>query len=256
MTAVAAVDGELWHRYRETGDVEARHALLDQYLGLVYHAARRMAVHTGGQVELDDLVSAGTVGLVMALESFDPGRGLAFSTHAVPRIRGAILDDLRARDWVSRGVRTKRRKIQAAEAQLESVLGRRAAGREVAACLGVAPETYWGWRQSSESVHRSSLEAPVASQDGESHRHEEVIADPTCAAPLDDIVQREDIRAVVDALETLPEKERIVLSLSYLEEMTLRQIGEVLHLTECRISQIRKQALARLRTTLAASAVL
>src|SRR6185312_1853025 len=121
----------LWQRYRGTGDPAARAQLLDRYVGLVYHAAREIGARTP-MVEIDDLVSAGALGLVRALESFDLSRGLAFSTYAVRRIRGAILDDLRGRDWTPRSVRVKRRRIDAVAAELEGHLGRAPSPAELA----------------------------------------------------------------------------------------------------------------------------
>src|SRR5439155_26074594 len=126
---------------------EARAQLLERYLGLVHHVAREVGARTPA-VELGELVSAGTIGLVRALEGFDLSRGLAFSTYAVRRIRGAILDDLRSRDWTPRSVRVKSRRMAAATATLGAKLGRTAEPREIAAALGIDLGTYWDWRAS------------------------------------------------------------------------------------------------------------
>ena len=115
---------QLWQRYRESGDCEARSQLLDQYLGLVHHSARELAAKIPQSVELDDLVSAGTLGLIQAMEGFDPARGHVFSTYAMQRIRGAMLDDLRSRDWLPRTARSRARKLAAAIATLETQLER------------------------------------------------------------------------------------------------------------------------------------
>ena len=135
---------ELWQRYRETADPEARRELLELYIGLVHHVAREMSRRT--KVELDDLVSAGTFGLIRALDSFDLSRGLAFSTYAVRRIRGAILDDLRSQDWAPRAVRVKARRLQVATVALEARLGRSPRPEEVAEQLDIDITTYWRWR--------------------------------------------------------------------------------------------------------------
>jgi RNA polymerase sigma factor (sigma-70 family) len=145
-TSAASLTDALWQRYRGTGDPAARTQLLDRYLGLVHHVARQVAARVSDVVEVDDLVSAGTLGLVQALESFDLSRGLAFSTFAMRRIRGSILDELRSRDWVPRSVRAKGRQLATAVAQLESKLGRSPEPQEVAGVLSLDLETYWRWR--------------------------------------------------------------------------------------------------------------
>src|SRR5258705_12490231 len=136
----------LWARYRTNGDTAARAQLLDRYLGLVHHVARQIGVRTPA-VEVDELVSAGTLGLVRALDSFDLSRGLAFSTYAVQRIRGAILDDLRGRDWTPRSTRVKSRQLAGTVAELQVRLGREPGPREVAEALGVSLEAYWDLRR-------------------------------------------------------------------------------------------------------------
>lgn len=134
----------LWARYRSTGDPEARELLLNQYLGLVHYVAREMHRRIP-TLELGDMVGTGTMGLLRALESYDTSRSLAFSTYAVRRIRGAILDELRRSDWMPRSLRAKRRRLFAARAELEAKLGRPAAPGEIAQALGIELEMYWEW---------------------------------------------------------------------------------------------------------------
>lgn len=250
MSPLAPVTRSLWERYRRTGDPVVRNELLSQHLGLVQHIARRAAVRIGRQVELDDLVSAGTLGLVLALESFDPERGLAFSTYATPRIRGAILDDLRARDCVSRSVRSKRRKISEAVHSLEMQLGRSPASLEIATTLDISLDTYWQWEQDGEGAVQVSYEAASSDDVGRSAGLDEMLADQSLHDPQETVAHEEEIAAVKDAMAELTPKERTVLGLYYYEELTLRQIAEILHLTESRISQIRSGALKRLRKNL------
>lgn len=249
--AAASLTDALWDRYRNQGDAEARAQLLDRYLGLVHHVAREVAARAT-QVELDDLVGAGTIGLVKALESFDRERGLAFSTYAVRRIRGAILDDLRSRDWIPRSVRLKGRKLAAAVQELESRLGRAPEPREVAAALGIDLDTYFDWKHAVDGGVMVSFDGAGESGDRQAVALEETINDPEAPLPGDQLQQDEQVAGLRDAIASLPEKERIVLSLYYYEEMNLRQIAEVLHVTESRISQIRTQALRRLRERLQA----
>jgi len=240
----------LWDRYRANGDPQARSQLLDKYLGLVHHIARKQVVRTGGAVELDDLVSAGMLGLVLALDGFDPTRGLAFSTYATPRITGAILDELRGRDWVPRSVRSKRRKLDSAVEALSTVLGRAPQPEEVAAALEIDVEQYYRWREDVESAVMVSFDSTAMQGRGEPGSLTEMLGDPNQVQAVDTLTKEEEVEAVRDAIAELAKKERIVLALYYYEELTLKQIAEILHLTESRISQIRSQALRRLRVIL------
>lgn len=242
----------LWSHYRATGDADARTQLLEKYLGLVHHAAREIGARTPA-MEVGDLVSAGTLGLMRALETFDVSRGLAFSTYAMTRIRGSILDDLRARDWTPRSVRAKSRQHAAAVARLEGQLGRAPEPREVAGALGIDLSTYWSWQSAMASHAMVSIhESPAAADDGATF--EETLDDPDALLPgdaLEAVEQRELLRA---AIAELPEKERKVLALYFFEELTLKQIGEVLKLTESRVCQIRTQILRKLRARLSPAA--
>jgi RNA polymerase sigma factor FliA len=243
-------EASLWERYQQHGDLDARRQLLEQHLGLAHHIARQIAERVPEGVELDDLVSAGALGLVLALESFDPSRGLAFSTYATPRIRGAILDDLRKRDWVPRSVRSKSRRIAAAVGHLEAVLGREPEPAEVATAMGIDVSTYWKWQEDTENAVLVPLDGPLNTQDHESATLAETLGDQTAAKADIEVLYSEEVDSLRIAIAALPPKERTVLSLYYYEELNLRQIAEVLHLTESRISQIRTQALHRLQTML------
>ena len=238
----------LWARYRTNGDTAARAQLLDRYLGLVHHVARQIGARTPA-VEVDELVSAGTLGLVRALDSFDLSRGLAFSTYAVQRIRGAILDDLRSRDWTPRSVRAKNRKLLAATAELQGRLGRMPAPRELASALDIDLETYWKWRGAMEGNIMVSFDGAMPG-DRTAVTLEETIDDPEAPLPGQALAHAEEMQGLRQAITMLPEKERVVLTLYYYEELNLRQIAEILHVTESRISQVRTQALKRLRNRL------
>lgn len=240
----------LWQRYRSTGDPEARTLLLDRYLGLVHHVARQVAARVSDMVEVNDLVSAGTLGLVQALESFDLSRGLAFSTFAMRRIRGAILDELRSRDWVPRSVRAKGRQMAAVIASLESRLGRAPEPQEVAGALSLDMPTYWRWREEIDGAVLVSLEGSVTLDHTEAASLEETLPDRAARLPGEALGEQETVATLHFAMGLLPAKERTVLALYYYEELNLRQIAEVLHVTESRVSQIRTQALKRLRERL------
>ena len=232
----------LWRRYRADGDLDARRELLGRYLGLVHHAAREVAPRVRDAISLDELVSAGSIGLLQAMEGFDCERGLAFSTFAMRRIRGAILDDLRARDPLSRADRAHARRHEAALQELEQKLQRSPTQAEVARHLGVDDDTMHRWRERAATAGPVSLESDRAGGQ---------LADWIGDASAEEIhvsVELEERRATIrDALDTLPRRERLVLSRSYLEERTLREIAGELGVTESRVCQLRTQALARLR---------
>ena len=247
---MTAVTEELWDVYESTGDPVARAELLDRYLGLVHHVARQIAERVPDEVELDDLVSAGALGLVMALQSFDRSRGLVFSTYAMPRIRGAILDDLRARDWVPRSVRAKARRITQATNDLQGVLGRPPRDDEIAEAMELDHGTFRRWREEVDGAVLMPLDASIVPGEGESSTLEETLPDASARNQEKEVTHGEDLTRLRQAISELPQKERTILSLYYYEEMNLRQIAEVLHLTESRISQIRSKALKRLRSVL------
>lgn len=238
---------QLWDEY-EAGSEKARAALLDRFLGLVHHVARQISRGVPDEVELDDLVSAGTLGLVLALQSFDRSRGLAFSTYATPRIHGSILDDLRSRDWVPRSVRSKARRIAAAIGVLQTELRRVPRPEEIALVLGVDAKTFARWQEEVDGAVLMPLDASVVPGEQDAISFEETIADPKAKSPDFAVTQVENINLLKGAIASLPPKERSVLALYYYEELNLRQIAEVLHLTESRISQIRTSALSKLRS--------
>ena len=237
----------LWARYRRTGDPQARTQLLDRYLGLVHHSAHQLARRISRDVEIDDLIGAGTLGLVQSLEGFDPGRGLAFSTYAMPRIRGAMLDELRTRDWMPRSVRMRSRQLQGARAQLQHKLGRQPSPEELAGALGIDLPTYWRWQEEIDGRVVLQLDAGHDDSDERAPRLSESIADLSAEEPGDGLDDRETRDRLRDAFDRLGNRDRLVLTLYYYEELNLRQIGEVMHVSESRISQIRTRALKRLR---------
>ncbi len=227
----------------------AREAILRQHLGLVYHVAKQLARARATDVELDDLVSAGTLGLIDAFEHFDVSRGLAFSTFAAPRIRGAMLDELRRLDRVPRSVRRKGRQIDGAAMALARTLGREPDHAELADGLGIDVETLWQWQAERESVHVVSLDrAP----NGSDHTRGagEWLAGSTGEEVEQAITFAQEAAHLRDALLELPEQERTVLSLYYFEELKLNDIARILEVSESRVSQIRSKAIQRLRKKL------
>jgi len=237
----------LWEKYQQQRDDGTRSQLIAQYLGLVHHSAHELAKHVPKDLELDDLISAGTVGLVQALECFDPGRGLAFSTYAVPRIRGAMLDELRTWDWVPRSVRERSRRIEDANRQIQRRLGRMPEASEMAEALGVDEATYRKWMEESGAPVLMPLDSAARGQGGREVPLSELIPDPGNAHPSEILIREETMNQLRDAFSELPAKERLVLSLYYYQELTLKQIGQVLHITESRVSQLHARAIRRMR---------
>ncbi len=233
----------LWTRWREHNDLEARRELLGRYLGLVHHAAREVAPRVRDAVSLDELVSAGSLGLLQSMEGFDTSRGLAFSTFAMRRIRGAILDELRSRDPLSRSDRAQVRRMDSAMTELEQRLGRAPDTGEVASHLGVDGDTLARLRQ------RTAAAAGQVSIDGEPGGQglAERLGDDAGERLHDALFAGERAEAVRAALDRLPERERLVLSRAFFDERSLRDIAAELGVTESRICQLRAQALARLR---------
>ena len=200
-------------------------------------------------MELDDLWSAGTLGLIDAFEHFDVSRGLAFSTFAAPRIRGAILDELRRVDRVPRSVRSKARQIDGASKALSDSLGREPANGELAEGLGIDLTTLWRWQTEREATYTVSLDRSQHS--AEDRGTGEWLAGTTGDEIDDAITLSQEAEHLRDALMALPEQERTVLSLYYFEELKLNDIARVLEVSESRVSQIRSKAITRLRRRLA-----
>jgi RNA polymerase sigma factor for flagellar operon FliA len=245
-TSQKEITGALWRRYAARRDPETRDLLLEQHLGLVHHLAREIAQRSHHTLELEDLIGAGTVGLVQAVESFDPSRGLAFSSFAVPRIRGAILDELRSWDWVPRSVREKSRALKKTGERLRQQLGREPEAPEMAEALGVDQETYWRYLDETKDPVLLRLDSSPGTGCHDEPCLSELIPDRSSLSQDDALMAKERMRALLESFGTLSQRDRLILTLSYYEKLTLQQIGEVLHITESRVSQLRSRALKRL----------
>jgi len=230
------------------GDLDARDALLTENLSLVHHVARQLARNLAADADLDEMVSAGTIGLMSAVDSFDAARGLAFSTYAVTRIRGAILDELRRQDHVPRSVRRKTRDLGAAREALMHALGRTPDDAEVAGRLGVDVTTVWRWQADVDGAMHVSLDRATDDQDG--HRAPLSFLSASDEGADARVAREEEVRLLRDAIGRLKEQERTVLSLCYFEELRLHEIAAILGLTDSRVSQIRTRALGRLRESM------
>jgi RNA polymerase sigma factor FliA len=250
LSRVPMSPGALWSACA-AGDQSARERLILEHLGLVYFIARQISRTLSTSVELNELISSGTMGLMSALENFDVSRGLAFSTFATPRIRGAMLDELRRQDHVPRSVRRKGRSMSGSREALMRELGRMPEDREIAEHLGVDLDTLWRWRADVEGAIVMPLERAPGEGDGPRASSPEDTLFAEDELTVDDKLNHEqEVGLLKEALVTLNERERTVLSLYYYEELKLHEIATILGLTESRVSQIRTKALAKLRTEL------
>lgn len=242
---------ELWKRYKETGDTEIRERLVRQYAPLVKYVAGKIAVGMPHNVEFDDLVGYGVFGLFDAIEKYDPEKHVKFKTYAVTRIRGAIFDELRSIDWVPRSVRQKAREIEDTVRKLESSLGRSATDEEVAHALGMTVKDYEKTMLKVSGTSILSLnDVWYTGEDNDKVSIADSIESPTSLNP-DVIVEKGEIKRVIaESIKELPEKEKKVLVLYYYEDLTLKEIGQVLEVTESRVSQLHTKAITRLRTKL------
>jgi RNA polymerase sigma factor for flagellar operon FliA len=239
---------ELWQRYHRKGDAPAENALIEKYLPLVRSALGRLAMTLPEHVDQDDLNSAGLIGLLHALRNYDPACGSSFETYARLRVRGAMLDELRRMDWVPRTVHEKARKIQEAIAQVEQRLGRVPTDAEVAKALNLSGEEYSDLLAEVRPATFICLDAVCNVEGSDASSLCDVVADPTATGPVEQASQNELKQIILERLKELPAMQRKVLALYYGEDLHLREIAELLGLTESRICQIHSQAILSIRS--------
>lgn len=237
-----------WRRYQKSPTVEMRQRLLAKYVPLVRNVATRMAMGFPRSVELTDLVNTGVIGLVEAFGNFDPDRGVKFETYAVPRIRGAILDELRALDWVPRSTRARSREIERALTELENVLGRLPEKAELARHLEISEAELYHALDDVSGTNVLSLDEIVYPEDDNRQVPRiETVQDANSLNVLG-IIERGELHSyLVTAIGLLTQQEKLVISLYYFEELTLKEIGEVMVISESRVSQIHTRAVKKLR---------
>ncbi len=239
----------VWRRYREGKDRDAVERLILAYAPLVKFVAGRVGGRLPAHVDSEDLVQWGLEGLLTAIERFDPGHGVKFETFAISHIRGRMIDELRRMDFAPRSVRARAREIERAMQELERRLGRVATDDEVAAALELTVEDY---RTALVDIARSSVAAldelwQLASGDGDTVSLLDTLEDPHAVDPEAALATGERRDWLASCIDRLPERERVVVRLYYFDELTLREIGEVLGVTESRVSQLHTKALLRLR---------
>jgi len=234
---------EIWKLYSKTGDPALREKLILQYSHLVKYVAGRLSLYFGTNVEYDDLVGYGALGLIDAIDKFDINKGVKFETYASLRIRGAVIDNIRALDWVPRSVRQKHKDIEKAYADLEIELGRPAKDIEVAKRVGISLNELYKTLNDISLSSLSSLEEFLEQK----YETEFDVPDYTTDRP-DNIIEATELREILaDAINKLPDKERKVLTLYYYEDLTIKEISAIMKVSESRISQLHTKAILRLR---------
>jgi RNA polymerase sigma factor for flagellar operon FliA len=243
---------DLWRRYKEDGDPRARERLVLAYSPLVKYVAGRMSTGLPAHVEEADLISYGLLGLISAIERFEPAREIRFETFAITRIKGSIIDELRSLDWVPRSVRAKAREIERANAKLEHQLHRAPSDQEMAKALDTSVEDFHASlvRISNSSVVALDELWTVSDSSGDQVSLLDTIQDDAAVDPAQELDLTEMKDRLADAIARLPEREKLVVALYYYENLTLREIGEVLGVTESRVSQLHTKAVLRLKSRL------
>ena len=249
-TNVKAIElKDLWRRYKSSGDERARERLVVAYSPLVKYVSGRMASGLPAHVDEADLISYGLVGLIGAISRFEPAREIKFETYAITRIKGAIIDELRSLDWVPRSVRARARSIERANAKLEHRLQRAPTDEEMAVELDMTVQEF---QDALLQISNSTIAAldelwTVSDASGDQVSLLDTLQDPDAPDPAAAMDQTDLKDRMADAIARLPEREKLVIALYYYENLTLREIGEVLGVTESRISQLHTKAVLRLR---------
>jgi len=235
---------EMWRRFKETRDPELRCRLIEHYVKLVRYTAERLKQKLPQKVDLQEMISAGMIGLINAVDRYDPDRGILFETYCSMRIRGAILDDLRAADWVPRLIRNKANRLARAKTELAFELGREPQEAEIRARLGLSPSEFEELLRETEVRTQLPIEGAHTEGDDEDIQQVDLIEDRSHVHPLERLSLGE-LREVVS--RGLSEKERYVIFMYYFRNRTMREIGNDLGVTESRVCQIHTQVLKLLR---------
>lgn len=245
----------IWKDYSETHQPEIKEQLILQYLPMVKYVASRMLMSLPSSVDYNDLVSAGVLGLIGSLDRFDVSLGVKFETFVLPRIKGAILDELRALDWAPRSLRSKARIVDKAVNELENELGRPVADVEVADRLNMDFDEFYYLQNEINSASLVSLDGAINDDADNKSCMYNIVKNTVVENPLSYIENHELKKVLIEVIDHLPEQEKLVLSLYYYEELTLREIGQVMNITESRVSQIHTKAISNLKHKMACELV-
>jgi RNA polymerase sigma factor for flagellar operon FliA len=244
-TSQALDINQIWEQFHKTRDDYHRNILMEHYRDLVKYCAERVHSKLPGKVELDDLISAGTFGLMDAIDAYDPSRGVKFETYCSPRIKGSILDELRSMDWVPRLVRARAHQLAKATHSLETHLGRKPTEEEIAEELDMDREEFDKLQRDATAACQVSLNTNYNEGDSEKDIREiDVIKDEKSENPVTE-AQKRDLKNLLT--KGLTRAERLIIVLYYYEEMTMKEIGATLDLSESRVSQMHSSIIARLK---------
>ncbi|MFY7992006.1 MAG: FliA/WhiG family RNA polymerase sigma factor [Bacteriovoracaceae bacterium] len=236
--------------YRNTVEPHIKDEIILEYAPLVKYIAQKIASRLPSNIELDDLISCGVIGLMDAIEKFDSSRDNKFKTYAEFRIRGAILDELRSQDWVPRSVREKAKIVEKAYAKLDKELGRPATDEEMCTELQCSMDEFHELINKSKSVSLMNIDDAAAMSKGDKKLMVSLMETSRSANPQTAVGYKRAQDVIKEGIKTLPEKQRLVLSLYYFEDLNLKEIGQVLDVTESRVSQLHTQAIIKLKAKL------
>lgn len=239
------------YKHSTTGvDGKLRDQLIMDYAPLIRFVAQRIVSRLPSSIEIDDLISAGVIGLMDAIEKYDPSRDNKFKTYAEFRIRGAILDELRSQDWVPRSVRDKAKKIERTFTELEQRYGRTVSDQEVSTALDMNIKDYHSMVAKVKSVTLLSVDELAGPNNTDRKSLLDCLDNPNATSPFSELKNKGLRSIIMKNIEELPEKQKLVLSLYYYEDLNLKEIGGILEVTESRVSQLHTQAVEKLRARL------
>lgn len=246
-----AEEKKLWKLYKKTKRKELLEKIVDKYINIVYYYANKLFIYASSTIEKEDLYSAGAIGLLESVERFDPDKGLEFSTYSNIRIKGAILDELRKVDWVPRSIRQKTKRIDKAINKLFERNGEIPQDKDIAEELDITLDEYYKITDNLGPLFLSSLENSIGSSSGEETiKVKDVIEDTKTTSIEDQLILRKMREKLTDAISKLADKEKLVVSLYYYEDLSLKEIGTILKVSESRVSQIHSSAILKLRNIL------
>jgi RNA polymerase sigma factor for flagellar operon FliA len=236
--------------YKCAIDAETKDKIIVEYAPLIKYIAQKIASRLPANIQLDDLISCGVIGLMDAIDKFDPSRDNKFKTYAEFRIRGAILDELRAQDWVPRSVREKAKQVEKAYAKIEHETGRPATDDEMCAELQCTLEEFYDLLNKAKSVSLLNIDDAQTFSRGDKKLMMGLLEHRRSSNPDAAMTYKRAQERIKEGIKSLPEKQRLVLSLYYYEDLNLKEIGQVLDVTESRVSQLHTQAIIKLRAKL------